>query len=67
MSNPFDMAKPGTPITPAERKAIEAYRRHGTYKEAAAALRLSPRTVQHQLATARTRTGVTRSHQLPDV
>lgn len=66
MSNPVDMAKPGTPLSPAERRAIEAYRTHGTYKEAAAALGLSPKTIQHQLATARIRAGVGRSHQLPD-
>lgn len=66
MSNPFDMAKPGTPLTPAEKKAIQAYQRFGTMKEAAAALGRSPRTIQNQLATARIRTGVGRSHQLRD-
>lgn len=59
MSSPLDMARPGTPLTPAERKALEAYARHGTYKEAAAAIGRSAKTVQHQLATARVRLGVT--------
>lgn len=59
MSNPIDMAKPGTPLTPAERRALDAYASHGTYKEAAASLGRSAKTVQHQLAAARVRLGVT--------
>lgn len=66
MSNPIDMARFGTPLTDAERKAISAYREHGSYKQAAAALGRSPKTIQHQLATARVRQGVDRTHQLRD-
>jgi hypothetical protein len=66
MSDPSDVARFGTPLTPAEKAAIAAYQRHGTYKEAAAALRKSPRTIQHQLATARIRTGSGRSFQIRD-
>lgn len=66
VSNPEDMARPGTPLTPAERAAIEAFRRHDTIKEAAAFLGKSPSTLKHQLATARVRQGVTRSHRLQD-
>lgn len=62
MSNPVDMARPGTPLTPAERKALEAWWRHGT-KGAAAALGRSPRTVENQLATARVRLGVATSRE----
>jgi DNA-binding NarL/FixJ family response regulator len=59
LSNPIDVARPGTPLTPAERRALEAYARQGTYKGAAAALGRSAKTVQHQLAAARVRLGVT--------
>ena len=64
MSEPTDVARPGTPLTPAERAAIAAFKNHGTVKEAAAVLRKSPSTINHQLATARIRQGVGRSHQL---
>lgn len=67
MSDPIDVARPGTPLTPAERAAIAAFRGAYSVKEAAARLGKSPRTVEHQLATARIRLGVARSHQLrPD-
>ena len=66
MSEPVDVARPGTPLTRAEREAIAAFRVHGTVKEAAAALQKSPATINHQLATARVRQGVGRSHQLRD-
>jgi DNA-binding CsgD family transcriptional regulator len=67
MSEPVDVARFGTPLTPAERRAIAAFRQLGTVREAAAALGKSPATVNHQLATARVRQGVRRSHQLqPD-
>lgn len=66
MSDPWDMARPGTPLTPAERAAVEAFRRADTIKEAAAILGKSPRTLEHQLAAARIRQGVSRSHQLRD-
>lgn len=62
MSNPFDMAKPGTPLTPAERRALEAWWNHGT-KGAAEQLGRSPRTIENQLATARVRLGVDTSRQ----
>lgn len=61
MSNPADMVRPGTPLTSAERRALEAYASHGTYKGAAAAIGRSTKTVQHQLAAARIRLGVTTS------
>jgi IS30 family transposase len=67
MSDPTDVARPGTPLTPAERLAIEAFRHADTIKEAAALLGKSPATVKHQLATARIRQGVTRSHRLNEV
>lgn len=66
MSNPCDMARFGTPLTPAERRAIAAVREHGTVKQAAAALGKSPKTLEHQLATARIRQGATTSIQLRD-
>ena len=66
MSNPADMARPGTPMTPAERRALEALRQFGTVKEAAHALGKSPKTVEHQLASARVRQGVTTTIQLRD-
>lgn len=66
MSDPVDVGRPGTPLTPAERAAIAAVRQHGTVKEAAAALRKSPKTIEHQLASARARQGVTTSIQLRD-
>jgi DNA-binding NarL/FixJ family response regulator len=58
MSNPIDVAPPGTRVTPAEHRALEAVLRNGTVKGAAGELRLSPRTVEHQLATARSRLDV---------
>lgn len=65
MSNPSDMARPGTPLTAAERRALEAWKRLGT-KGAAAALGRSPRTIENQLATARVRLGTTTSHEAYD-
>lgn len=54
----FDLAKPGTPVTLAERRALDAYGKHGSTKAAAHALGKSPRTVEQQLRTARERLGV---------
>jgi DNA-binding CsgD family transcriptional regulator len=48
-------------VTPAERRALEAWWRAETVKEAAAALGKSPRTIEQQMATARARLGVTTS------
>jgi DNA-binding CsgD family transcriptional regulator len=59
VSSPEDFARPGTPVTAAERQALDAMLRHGTVKEAAAALGKSPNTVSQQLATVRVRLGVT--------
>lgn len=59
MSSPCDVGRTGSPLTPAERQAIEAVSRHGTVKGAAAALGKRPKTIEHQLATARARLGVT--------
>lgn len=59
MSNPTDAARPGTPVTPAERQALDAVLQHGTVKEAAASLGKSPKTIDHQLAAVRSRLGVT--------
>ena len=58
MSNPADVARFGSVLTPAERRALEAVARTGTVKGAAAALGRRPKTVEHQLATARARLGV---------
>ena len=58
MSHP-DEARPGTALTPAERRAIEAVAHHGTVKAAASALGKRPKTVEHQLAAARARLRVT--------
>jgi DNA-binding CsgD family transcriptional regulator len=63
VNTPDDVARPGTPLTPAERRALDAYAQHGTTKAAAAAIGRSPKTVEHQLATARTRLGVSATHQ----
>lgn len=57
MSNPADIGRHGTKITPAERRALDAVWNHGGVKEAASALGLSVNTVQAQLATARSRLG----------
>lgn len=65
MSNPSDMARPGTPVTPAERRALEAWKQLGI-KGAAAALGRSPRTIENQLATARVRLGAGTSHEAYD-
>lgn len=46
-------------LTPAQRRTIEAIRTHGTYKAAAAALGISPGTVDMHLGTARMRARVT--------
>ena len=59
MSNPVDVAPPGTVVTMAERRALEGVLRHGTIKGAACALGLSPRTIEHQLANVRSRLDVT--------
>lgn len=59
MSNPADVAPPGSKLTPAERRALEAVARCGTVKVAAAALGKRPKTIECQLATARARLGVT--------
>ena len=48
-----------TPVTPAEKAALEAVLRHGTAKGAASALGKSPRTVEDQLASVRARLDVT--------
>lgn len=45
-------------ITPAERRALEAVGKYGTVKQAAFAIGKSPRTVEQQLKSARTRLGV---------
>lgn len=58
MSNPIDVARPGSRLTPAELRALDEVARHGTVKAAAAALGKRPKTVEHQLATARLRLGV---------
>jgi DNA-binding CsgD family transcriptional regulator len=50
-------------ITPAERRALDAYSRHGTYKGAAHELGKSPRTVEEQLAKVRERLDVTTTMQ----
>lgn len=50
-------------ITPAERQALEAYSRHGTYKGTAHELGKSPRTVEQQLAKVRERLDVTTTMQ----
>lgn len=47
-----------TRLTPAERRALEAYGRHGSIKGAAYALGRSPRTVDQQLKSARSKLGV---------
>ena len=57
MSHP-DEARAGSRITPAERRALDAVARHGTVKAAAFALGKRPKTIEHQLATARRRLGV---------
>jgi DNA-binding CsgD family transcriptional regulator len=49
--------------TPAEREALEAWARHETVKEAAHALGKSPRTVEQQLRSVRTRLGVSKTHR----
>jgi DNA-binding NarL/FixJ family response regulator len=59
MSDPDDVARCGSHLTPAERRALAAVARYGTVKGAAAVLGRSPRTVESQLATARQRLGVT--------
>ena len=59
MSDPADVGRPGSPLTPAERRALEAVARTGTVKGAAAALGRRPKTIEHQLATARARLRVT--------
>ena len=59
MSDPIDVARYGSHLTPAERRALEAVARHGTVKSAAAALGKRPKTVEHQLAAARVRLGAT--------
>jgi DNA-binding NarL/FixJ family response regulator len=58
MSSPIDVGRPGSALTPAERRALEAVARTGTVKGAAASLGKCPKTVEHQLATARARLGV---------
>lgn len=58
-----DVARPGTPVTTAERSALDAYSRHGTVKVAAHALGKSPHTVEQQLKSARERLGVTTTVQ----
>lgn len=45
-------------LTPAERRALEAFGQHGSVKSAAHAIGKSPRTVEQQLKSARTRLGV---------
>ena len=59
MSDPLDVGRPGSRLTPAEQRALDAVSRHGTVKGAAAALGKRPKTVEHQLAAARARLGVT--------
>lgn len=54
-----DEARPGSPPTAAERRALDAVLRHGTVKGAAAALGKSPATIDHQLRNVRARLGVT--------
>lgn len=51
------------PVTPAERRALEAVLRHGTVKGAAGAMGKSPRTVEQQLARVRERLDVTTTIQ----
>lgn len=50
-----------TRLTPAERGALEAIALHETVKAAAHALGKSPRTIEHQLDSARKRLGVSKS------
>lgn len=57
MSHP-DEAPAGSPITPAERRALDAVLRHGTVKSAATRLGKSPATIDHQLRNVRARLGV---------
>lgn len=59
MSCPVDVGRLGSPLTPAERRALEAVARLGTVKQAATALGKRPKTIEGQLATARSRLGVT--------
>lgn len=48
-----------TRVTPAERRALEAWKNgHGSVKGAAHLLGKSPRTIEHQILTARARLGV---------
>jgi DNA-binding NarL/FixJ family response regulator len=58
MSSPADVAPLGSRLTPAERRALEAVSRCGTVKQAAVALGKRPKTIEGQLATARSRLGV---------
>lgn len=53
-------------LTPAQRRVVEAYRRHGSYKAAATALGISDTTVDMHLEKARRRAGVTSTAALLD-
>lgn len=46
-------------VTPAERRALEAYARKGSVKDAAASLQKSTHTIERQLESARERLNVT--------
>ena len=63
MADPALVARPGTPLTPAERLALEAMRHADTIEDAARMLGKSPGTVRAQLANARSRLGVRTTRQ----
>ena len=64
MSDSETVARYGTPLTPAERRVIEAMRECDTYAECAALLGLSTHTIKNHLANARSRLGVRSTRRL---
>ena len=64
MSDRETVARYGTPLTPAERRVIEAMREADTEEDAARRLGISRHTVHNHLANARSRLGVRTTRQL---
>lgn len=63
MADALTIAPKGTPLTPAERRALQARYWTDTDAEAAAVLGISVHTLRAQLANARSRLGVARTER----
>lgn len=61
MTDKATVAPLGSPLTPAELKALRAWRLHGSAYTAAFVLNRSPHTIREQLRNARSRLGVHRT------